>query len=202
MRNYSADVLHKLQQSIDEGKIEIKHFNNEDELPKVIYLDGIKVVFTKNNGTNDIVKYADTGFANTDNNTWKNTSLFKYYRKDWKKNNINLENYIEVKINVGELVIIGFLTKLHMPEQVINDEGIEVITPELTQFNEDSDLIINDNAYAIIKLYIDEYEGYSQNSQLEDRNYIEDIKEFLSNIDNNDEEVENDEDSMNSEVLF
>lgn len=202
MRNYSADILHRLQNAIDENKLEIKTFENESELPKTIYLDGIKMSFVENNNTKDIVKYADVGFANLDNNTWKNTPLFKYYRYDWKKNQINLQNYIEVKIFINELVIIGFLKKLEKPEQVTNEEGIEIITPELEQFNEDSDLLINDDVYTIIKLYIDEFEDYTKNSRLEDRNYIEDALKDYTFEKTDDNSNDDDNSNMDSEVLF
>lgn len=160
-KNYSDDVIQEIQRALNNNIAEINVIDNVNELPTTIYLDGIKVVFS-NNGRYDTCMYMDQPMDSSSLVKWKSTSLSKFYMKDWKRLNKNIDifennNYLELHFKVKDADVIALLRRVDIE---LKDDEFALM--------EYGDIEYNNIQYTVVKAFIPTLkEEYQTNSILE-----------------------------------
>lgn len=160
---YTNDILDKLQISINNGYYTISSFNSIDELPKQIYLSGIKLKLLNENGKHTSLNIQDYGLLSDSVIEWKKSPVRRFYVTDWKKYTDDLykdnyKKYKEITITINEIVTKVLVRQIDLEEFETEDE-----------YNMFCDLVIDDTSYAIIKIYIENNdESYSIKSIVEE----------------------------------
>lgn len=169
MKNYSKEVVDKIQQMINSRCYEISNIKSFDELPKTIYLNGVKVQRAINpSGRQYLMSTMDYGFNTEDFIEWKKEAIYRFFVKDYKKMITDAESelykdYYELYIIMHEYIIVALFKKI---------DNLELTEEEFNYYNE---IAINDSHYAIIKMYIKEFEEYNVRSTLEEQTFFERI---------------------------
>jgi len=169
MRNYSRDLMDKIQVKIKNGEYEVHDFADYDEMPMNIFINGARVVLCKDsNGRHDSYVTTDPEFTSKDLQTYKNDSLGYFYSKDWKRANKGEESfrkYHEMTMNLNNMEITILVRDLSAEE--MNDEIIGI------RYN---DLKISSDKYmTVIKAFVTTEERYSSSSLLEEKLYVKNI---------------------------
>jgi hypothetical protein len=169
MKNYSKEVVDKIQQMINSRCYEISNIKSFDELPQTIYVNGVKVQKAINPaGRQYLMTSMDYGFNTEDFIEWKKEAIYRFFVKDYKKmiNDVESElykDYYELYIIMHEYIIVALFKKI---------DDLELTEEDFNYYNE---IAINDSHYAIIKMYIKEFEGYNVRSTLEEQTFFERI---------------------------
>lgn len=169
MKNYSKEVVDKIQQVINSRCYEISNIKSFDELPQTIYLNGVKVQKVINPaGRQYVMTSMDYGFNTEDFIEWKKEAIYRFFVKDYKKmiNDAESElykDYYELYIIMHEYIIVALFKKI---------DNLELTEEDFNYYNE---ITINDSHYAIIKMYIKEFEEYNVRSTLEEQTFFERI---------------------------
>lgn len=169
MKNYSKEVVDKIQQMINSRCYEISNIKSFDELPQTIYLNGVKVQSVINPaGRQYLMTSMDYGFNTEDFIEWKKEAIYRFFVKDYKKmiNDVESElykDYYELYIIMHEYIIVALFKKI---------DNLELTEEDFNYYNE---IAINDSHYAIIKMYIKEFEEYNVRSTLEEQTFFERI---------------------------
>ena len=161
-KNYSEEIIQEIQHSIDTNTANIKVLSNIEEFPRTIYIDNAKIVLTQFGDRFDSCLYLDVNMSKDDAKKWKTESVFKFYQKDWKRQNkgVNIfenNNYIELSFNVKDAEFVSLLRRVDI--ELAND------TFSLMEYGE---IFYNNAHYTIIKAFSPTIgENYSTKSMLE-----------------------------------
>lgn len=161
-KNYSEEIIQEIQHSIDTNTANIKVLSNIEEFPRTIYIDNAKIVLTQFGDRFDSCLYLDVNMSKDDAKKWKTESVFKFYQKDWKRQNkgVNIfenNNYIELTFNVKDAEFVSLLRRVDI--ELAND------TFSLMEYGE---IFYNNAHYTIIKAFSPTIgENYSTKSMLE-----------------------------------
>lgn len=164
-KNYSEEIITEIQHAIDENHADIKILSSIEELPKIIYMDGIKMNFVYNNRY-DVNVFCDMYHDKNTGAKWKTESVYAFYVKDWKRLNKNINifennNYLEISFKVNDADVIALLRRVDIE-----------LAEESFALMEYGDIIYNNGQYAIIKAFVPTInESYSSKSILENDNF-------------------------------
>ena len=164
-KNYSEEIIAEIQHAIDGNHVNIKILSSIEELPKIVYMDGIKMHFVHNN------HYVVNTFCDMyhDKNTgakWKTEPVYAFYVKDWKRLNKDINifentNYFEVAFKVKDVDVIALLRRVDLE-----------LAEESFALMEYGDIIYNNAQYTIIKAFVPNIgETYGTKSILENNNF-------------------------------
>jgi len=164
-KNYSEEIIAEIQHAIDENHANIKILSSIDELPKIVYMDGIKMYFVHNDRY-DVNVFCDMYHDKETGAKWKTESIYAFYVKDWKRLNKNINifennNYLELSFKVKDVDVIALLRRVDIE-----------LAKESFALMEYGDIIYNNAQYAIIKAFVPTInETYSSKSILENDNF-------------------------------
>lgn len=164
-KNYSEEIIAEIQRAIDENTANIKILSSIEELPKIVYMDGIKMHFVHNDRY-DVNIFCDMYHDKETGAKWKTEPVYAFYVKDWKRLNkdINIfenNNYLEVSFKVKEVDVIALLRRVDLE-----------LAEESFALMEYGDIIYNSGQYAIIKAFVPTIgETYAIKSILENDNF-------------------------------
>ena len=164
-KNYSEEIIAEIQHAIDESVANIKILSSIEELPKIVYMDGIKMHFVHNERY-DVNVFCDTYHDKETGAKWKTESIYAFYVKDWKRLNkdINIfenNNYLEVSFKVKDVDVITLLRRVDLE---LADKTFALM--------EYGDIIYNGGQYTIIKAFVPTInETYAVKSILENDNF-------------------------------
>ena len=167
-KNYSEEIIQEIQNALDNETAIVKILSSIDELPKIIYIDNVKMVLTHNNNSYDSCLFIDALMNKSDTTKWKTEPIWVFYHKDWKRLNKNINifennNYIELTFNVKDAEVNVLLRRV--------DIELADNTFALMEYGE---VYYNNAHYAIIKAFSPTInESYSTKSMLENNNYTE-----------------------------
>ena len=176
-KNYSEEIIAEIQHAIDENTANIKILSSIEELPKIVYMDGIKMHFVHNDRY-DINMFCDIYHDKETGAKWKTEPVYAFYLKDWKRLNkdINIfenNNYLEVVFKVKDVDVIALLRRVDLE-----------LAEESFALMEYGDIIYNNAQYTIIKAIVPTIgETYAVKSTLENVNFKDKL------YDNNGNEV-------------
>ena len=176
-KNYSEEIITEIQRAIDENVANIKILSSIEELPKTVYMDGIKMNFVYNDRY-DVIIFCDMYHDKEAYAKWKTSPVYAFYLKDWKRLNkdINIfenNNYLGVSFKVKDADIVALLRRVDIE-----------LANETFALMEYGDIIYNNAQYAIIKVFVPNIgETYAVKSILENDN----CKDII--YDNNGNEV-------------
>lgn len=166
MKNYSDEVLSAIQNELDYNtEYALRQFTSFDDMPKKIASNNILIsLLTNEAGKHETVLAFDKD-AEIDGlclGAWKTTSIGHFYCKDWKNANKGIDSFskyseLEIKIKNIDLVILLRL----LDEDEMTEEEYDAYT----------DISIENSNYAVMKIYINEFENYNTNSDFEDDIY-------------------------------
>ena len=164
MKGYPADVINRIQQTLDYNTqgYDIKPFESLDEFPTTLYFNGVRLQLLKNDDNYSCICRPDEDIDNSLLQWWKQTPMGKYVSKDWKRNAKGvsiLDKYVEMHASISNINMVILLRILD------EDEMTE------SEYEEMTDINLDDTNYAIIKIYIDNYECYSCPSYFDDNIY-------------------------------
>ena len=74
------------EDALDENTANIKILSSIEELPKTVYMDGIKMSFVHNDRY-DVIIFCDTYHDKESYAKWKTSPVYAFYVKDWKRLN-------------------------------------------------------------------------------------------------------------------
>ena len=83
-KNYSEEIITEIQHALDENTANIKILSSIEELPKTVYMDGIKMSFV-HNSRYDVIIFCDTYHDKESYAKWKTSPVYAFYVKDWKR---------------------------------------------------------------------------------------------------------------------
>lgn len=178
-KSYSEEIIQKIQYAIDSNLATIKVLTHVAELPKIIYLDGVKLSLTSLNNRYDTCMHFSTSIDNAFMKKWRTEPIYTFLYKDWKRLNKNInifdnDNYIELTFNVGDVNIIALLRRVDIE---LADNSFALM--------EYGDICYNNAQYAIIKSFSPSIEErYDTSSELENKNISDKM------LDNNGCEIE------------
>lgn len=216
MAIYSEGIIKKVQNCIDKKNYECKNFESFSDLPIAIYALGIKIVRRQSDGENytkETEAYYDMGAGVELKNEISASGLFTFFGKDWKKDNDGdfARLYKELTFDIGNgIVVVSLVRKLNESEVIKvtkrRNEKRQIETIETCM----QDLVIDNEPYTIIKMFVNEYENYTSSSDLEDYNKIDtEINYLLKNYgsslgddDSSDDGGDDNDISNDSEILF
>ena len=164
-KNYSEEIIAEIQHAIDENDANIKILSSIEELPKIVYMDGIKMHFVHNDRY-DVNVFCDMYHDKETGAKWKTEPVYAFYVKDWKRLNkdINIfenNNYLEVSFKVKDVNVIALLRRVDIE-----------LAEESFALMEYGDIIYNNAQYAIIKAFVPNIgETYGTKSILENNNF-------------------------------
>ena len=168
-KNYSEEIISEIQHAIDENTADIKILSSIEELPKIVYMDGIKMNFVHNDRY-DINIFCDEYHDKKTGAKWKTESVYAFYVKDWKRLNKDTNifennNYLEVSFKVKDVNVIALLR----PVDIELDED----SFALMEYGE---ILYNDAQYTIIKAFVPSInETYAVKSFLENTNFKDNL---------------------------
>jgi hypothetical protein len=174
-KNYSEEIIAEIQRAIDENTASIKILSSIEELPKIIYMDGIKMHFVHNNRY-DVNAFFDMYHDKETSAKWKTESVYAFYVKDWKRLNKNINifennNYLEVSFKVKDADIIVLIRRVDIE---LANESFELM--------EYGDIIYNNAKYTIIKAFVPNIgESYGIKSILENNNFVDKLYLYDNN---------------------
>lgn len=166
-KNYSEEIITEIQHALDGNTANIKILSSIEELPKTVYMDGIKMSFVHNDRY-DVIIFCDTYHDKESYAKWKTSPVYAFYVKDWKRLNkgINIfenNNYLEISFKVKDADIVALLRRVDIE---LTDESFALM--------EYGDIIYNNAQYAIIKVFVPNIgESYITKSILENDNYTD-----------------------------
>lgn len=166
-KNYSEEIIAEIQHAIDENYANIKILSSIEELPKIVYMDGVKMNFVHSSRYNvhifcDMYHDKETGIK------WKTEPVYAFYCKDWKRLNKNINifennNYIIISFNVKDVIVNALLRRV--------DIDLAEDTFALMEYG---DILYNNGQYTIIKAYVSNIgETFASKSILENNNFID-----------------------------
>ena len=164
-KNYSEEIIAEIQHAIDENYANIKILSSIEELPKIVYMDGIKMNFVHNERY-DVNVFCDMYHDKNTGAKWKTEPVYTFYVKDWKRLNkdINIfenNNYLEISFKVNDADVIALLRRVDIE-----------LAEESFALMEYGDIMYNSGQYAIIKAFIPTInESYVSKSILENDNF-------------------------------
>ena len=164
-KNYSEEIIAEIQRAIDENTANIKNLSSIEELPKIVYMDGIKMHFVHNNRY-DVNMFCDMYHDKNTGAKWKTEPVYAFYIKDWKRLNKNINifennNYLEVAFKVKDVDVIALLRRVDIE-----------LAEESFVLMEYGDIIYNGGQYTIIKAFVPNIgETYGTKSILENNNF-------------------------------
>ena len=164
-KNYSEEIIAEIQHAIDENHANIKILSSIEELPKIVYMDGIKMHFVHNNRY-DVNMFCDMYHDKNTGAKWKTEPVYAFYLKDWKRLNkdINIfenNNYLEVAFKVKDVDVIALLRRVDIE-----------LAEESFVLMEYGDIMYNSGQYTIIKAFVPTIgETYGTKSILENNNF-------------------------------
>ena len=164
-KNYSEEIIAEIQHAIDENDANIKILSSIEELPKIVYMDGIKMHFVHNDRY-DVNVFCDMYHDKETGAKWKTEPVYAFYVKDWKRLNkdINIfenNNYLEISFKVKDVNVIALLRRVDIE-----------LAEESFALMEYGDIIYNNAQYAIIKAFVPNIgETYGTKSILENNNF-------------------------------
>ena len=226
LKNYSTEVIEKIQQCISESKFNEMDFKSFEDFPKQIYSSGVLVKLFKND-IYDSYHYPVEILDKEYYNNWKSHSVGKFYAKDWKyqlKYPEVYKLYKEFTIQIQDATIVCLVRKLQETELPTINTINEILNIEETadvQLSEEDtakaneiikkqeedrknliDLEINGEYYSIIKLYVKEFETYATKSMLEECPKLVDFFEIyeITKADDTNEIVNIDNNDENSSI--
>lgn len=164
-KNYSEEIIAEIQHAIDENYANIKILSSIEDLPKIVYMDGIKMHFVHNEHY-DVNIFCDIYHDKETGAKWKTEPVYAFYLKDWKRLNKNINifennNYLEVSFKVNDADVIALLRRVDIE-----------LAEESFALMEYGDIIYNEGQYTIIKAFVPTInETYSSKSILENDNF-------------------------------
>lgn len=164
-KNYSEEIIAEIQRAIDENTANIKILSSIEELPKIVYMDGIKMHFVHNERY-DVNVFCDMYHDKNTGSKWKTEPVYTFYVKDWKRLNkdINIfenNNYLEISFKVNDVDVVALLRRV----------DIELAEKSFALM-EYGDIIYNSGQYTIIKAFVPTInETYSSKSIFENNNF-------------------------------
>jgi len=164
-KNYSEEIIAEIQHAIDANTANIKIILSIEELPKIVYMDGIKMHFVYNERY-DVNVFCDMYHDKETGAKWKTEPVYAFYVKDWKRLNKNINifennNYFEVSFKVKEVGVIALLRRVDLE-----------LAEESFALMEYGDIMYNGGQYAIIKAFVPTIgETYAVKSILENVNF-------------------------------
>ena len=164
-KNYSEEIIAEIQHAIDENTANIKILSSIEELPKIVYMDEIKIHFIYNNRY-DVNIFCGMYHDKETGAKWKTEPVYAFYLKDWKRLNKNINifennNYLEVAFKVKDVDVIALLRRVDLE-----------LAEESFALMEYGDIVYNGGQYTIIKAFVPNIgETYSVKSILENNNF-------------------------------
>lgn len=164
-KNYSEEIIVEIQHAIDENNVNIKILSSIEELPKIVYMDGIKMHFVHNDRY-DVNVFCDMYHDKETGAKWKTEPVYAFYVKDWKRLNkdINIfenNNYLEISFKVKDVNVIALLRRVDIE-----------LAEESFALMEYGDIIYSGWQYTIIKAFVPNIgETYGTKSILENNNF-------------------------------
>ena len=166
-KNYSEEIIAEIQHAIDENYANIKILSSIEELPKIIYMDGVKMNFVHPTRY-DVHIFCDMYHDKETGAKWKTEPVYAFYCKDWKRLNKNINifennNYISISFNVKDVIVNTLLRRVDIE-----------LAEDTFALMEYGDILYNNGQYAIIKAYVSNIgETFASKSILENNNFID-----------------------------
>lgn len=188
MKNYSQEVIDNIQNAINEQNYSIIDINSFDELPHIIKSNGATIRLETINGRHSTAIELASTFDKSDEISYKQESLGKFYSRDWKRGNKGEETFKNYKIFKSTI------KDIEITALIRNTSDYEYKEDE--PLNYYCDITINDIPYTLIKAYCPNInESFATNSLFDEKNFSEKFMSSYGLFINENNETESLDDS-------